>query len=57
MYLTQTLLQVVYPAFELCSVSGVSIPILRVVFSLRALMLRLVGESSAQRFPANSARM
>ena len=28
---------------------------LQVVFSLRALMLRLVGESSAQRFPANSA--
>jgi len=53
---TLTLLQVLYLAFELCSTSGLSIPSLRVAFSLRALMLRLVGESSTKLFPANSAR-
>ena len=53
----RTLLQVLYPTFRLRLAFGLSIPNLRVAFSLRALMLRLVGESSAQRFPTNSARV
>jgi len=47
------LLQVLYLAFELRSSSGRFIPNLRIAFSLRALLLLLVGESSTQRFPAN----
>ena len=44
---TLTLLEILYSAFELCSAFELSIPHLRVAFSLRALMLYLVGESNA----------
>jgi len=43
---------VLYPGLH--SASGLSISNLRVAYSLRALMLRLVGEPSTQRSRANS---